>query len=154
MLQRIFPKVFDNRYLGQSAALWLFGLLMFLHLGISLVAIFRADGGAQSADGIPLDRFGADAAQAVIGVVAFLGLARLMTDLLAVVALLRYRTMVPLLLLMMLLEQGGHKLVRAMKPIGRTGVTTGSYVSLGLLALTVLALGLSLVGRRYGEREG
>jgi hypothetical protein len=149
MLNRIFPGAFDNHYRGSKIALWLFVLITSVNTGISLVAIFRSDGGAQSADGIPLDKFGHDAAQAVIGVVAFLGLANLSLCVLFIVALICYRSMIPLMYTLSVIEWLAHKGIGQMKPIARATSATGHYVSFGLLALTVIGLILSLTGKNY-----
>ena len=149
MLNRIFPGAFDNHYRGSKIALWLFSLITFMNTVISLVAIFRPDGGAQSADGIPLDSFAPAAAQAVIGVVAFLGLANLSLCVLFIVALVCYRSMIPLLYTVSLIQWLAHKGIGQMKPIPLTAVATGQYVSFTLLALTVIGLVLSLTGKDY-----
>jgi hypothetical protein len=153
MLNRIFPGAFDNHYRGSKIALWLFVLITFVNTAISLVAIFRPDGGAQSADGIPLDTFAPDAAQAVIGVVAFLGLANLALCVLFVVALICYRSMIPLMYTLSVIEWLAHKGIGQMKPIARTAATTGHYVSFGILAVTVIGLILSLTGKNYSPIE-
>ena len=97
MLNRVFPELIDNHYRGFKFALWLFYPLAFMYVAIALAAIFARDGGAQSADGIPLDTFTSGGAEAVIGVVAFLGLAKLLLGLLFVLTLFRYRAMIPLM---------------------------------------------------------
>ena len=55
--------------------------------GISLAAVFSADGAAQSADGIPLDTFPAPADATVIGVVV--GPAKLPFNLICILAAVR-----------------------------------------------------------------
>lgn len=153
MLNRIFPGVFDNHYRGSKIALWLFALITLMNTAISLVAIFRPDGGAQSADGIPLDSFAPAAAQAVVGVVAFLGLANLSLCVLFIVALICYRSMIPLMYTISVIEWLAHKGIGQMKPIVRNAVTTGHYVSFTLLAITVIGLILSLTGKDYSPIE-
>lgn len=151
MLDRIFPKQIDNRYRGQPAAFWLMCLLTFVNGGIALVAIFRPDGGAQSADGIPLDSFGPAAAQAVVGVVALLGLAKLWMDLLFVLGLIRYRALVPLMYLVLVADFLAHRAVGLMKPIVREGGHPGGYVIWVLFGLSLVGLALSVVGKEYEE---
>jgi hypothetical protein len=151
MLERIFPKCIDNRYRGYRAALWLLYGLTFVNVAIALVAIFRKDGGAQSADRIPLDTYGVAAAQAVIGVVAFLGLAKLLMGLLSVLALIRYRALVPLMYLVLVVDYLAHKGIGWMKPILRDGTHVGGYVTLILFGMSVVGLVLSISGKRYEE---
>jgi hypothetical protein len=149
MLNRIFPKQLDNNYRGQKIALWLLALITFVNTGISFVAIFKPDGAAQSADGIPLDTYAPAAAQAVIGVVAFLGLANLLLYIIFIVALIRYRAMIPLMYVLIVLNWLAHKGIGMMKPIVRTGTSPGHYVTWSLFALSVIGMILSLTGKKY-----
>lgn len=153
MLNRIFPDQIDNHYRGHKFALWLFYPITFMNLAIDLVAIFTSDGGAQSADGIPLDTFGAGGAQAVIFVVALLGLSGLLLGLLFVLALFRYRAMIPLMYVLLVVDYLGHKGIGLMKPIVRVGTPSGGFVGVALFALTVIGLVLSLRGRDYLPRR-
>ena len=91
MLKRIFPKRIDNHYRGYRLAIWLFVPITFMKVGISLVHIFYADGGAQSVSTIPLDTYTSGAAQNVIAIFSRMGLDELMLGLLFVVVLIRYR---------------------------------------------------------------
>jgi len=149
MLSRIFPERFDNNYRGHKFALWLFYPLVFMQVAIALVAIFASDGGAQSADGIPLDTFASGGAETVIGVVAFLGLAKLLLGFLFVLAMFRYRAMIPLMYVLIFADLLGHKGIGLMKPIARVGASSGSYVNTVLITLCVIGLLLSLRGKGY-----
>ena len=155
MLNRIFPKQFDNHYRGHKLALWLFVPIALANVAIALVAIFRNDGGAQSADGIPLDTFTVAAAQSVIGAVALIGLAKLLLGFLFILALLRYRAMIPLMYLLIVVDYVGHKWLGFVKPIMHVaGTSAGTIVTLALFALSVIGLVLSLWGRGYHTRPG
>jgi hypothetical protein len=154
MLDRFFPRQADNNFRGNRLALWLFAPLAFAHTAISLVAIFRADGGAQSADGIPLDSFTPQAAQAVISTIAFLGFADLLVCLFYWLALIRYRALVPLMYLVMVSDFFAHKALNALKPMERVpGTSAGTIVTLTLLVLAAIGLVLSLTGARYREQR-
>jgi len=152
MLNRIFPEQIDNHYRGYKFALWLFYPITFINVAIALVGIFSKDGGA-SADGIPLDTFGAVGAQAVIAVVALLGLAKLLLGLLFVLALFRYRSMIPLMYVLIVVDYLGHKGILLMKPIVRVGTPFGGFVTATLFALSVIGLVLSLRGKDYLPRR-
>src|ERR1700739_320943 len=82
-LDRILPKAVDNRYRGNAAALWIFGVLVFFKGMISLVSLVDPARG-YAADGIPLNTYPPAAAQAVIGVGAYLDVELLMLVLLFV----------------------------------------------------------------------
>jgi hypothetical protein len=149
MLNRILPDQFDNRYRGHRFALWLFFPLTFVNVAIALVAIFRKDGGAQSADGIPLDTFVAGGAETVIGIVAILGLAKLFLGLFSVLALVRYRSMIPLMYVVVVAEQLGRKVSGLMKPIAHVGTPAGGFVNLTIITLSIVGLVFSLRGKDY-----
>src|SRR5215831_10348506 len=140
MLDRIFPAQFDNAYRGHRLALWLFGLLVVVRLGIALGSIFNGYQAASSADGIPLDTFPPAASQAVVTLFALLGLVHLVLLLVCIVALVRYRTMIPLLLL----EYACRRLILLLMPTAGTGSPPGLFVNLALLAVMIGGLVLSL----------
>lgn len=150
---RILPKTVDNRYAGQGAALWLFGLLVFFKGMINLVSLFDPVRG-YAADGIPLNTYPPAAAQAVLGVGAYLDIEGLMLVLLFVVALVRYRAMIPLMYLLLVIEFLAHKGGGVLRPIARTTEHSGSWITLGLFAATLAGLVLSLTGKRYSNEAG
>lgn len=146
MWKRIFPETFDNRYRGLKFALWLLYPITFLNLAIALGGIFSKDGGAQSADGIPLDTFGNGGAEAVIRVAAILGLESLLLGLFFVLALVRYRSMIPLMYALLVADYLGRRGIAEMKPYLHIAATGASYVNVALFALSVAGLVLSLIG--------
>ncbi len=149
MLNRIFPERIDNNYHGHKFAFWLLFPIIFLKVVISLVAIFAPDGGAQSADGIPLDTFVSGGAEVVVSVFALWGLTQLLLGLLFVLALVRYRAMVPLIYVLILVELLAKKGIFWVKPIVTTGTTSAISLSLVLIVLSIIGLALSLRGAGY-----
>ena len=53
MLERLFPKQFDDQFPGKRPALWLLGFLIALKLVMSVNSIFNTASVASGADGIP-----------------------------------------------------------------------------------------------------
>ena len=149
MLNRIFPERIDNHYHGHKFAFWLLFPIIFLKVAISLVAVFAPDGGAQSADGLPLDSYGAGGADAVISLFAVWGLSQLLLGLLFVLALVRYRAMIPLIYVLILVELLAKKGIFWVKPIVTTGTTSAISLSLVLIVLSIIGLTLSLRGAGY-----
>ncbi len=159
MLERIFPKTIDNRFRGLPVALWLLVPLLLLRLVIGTNSILNTVSVATTADGIPLAHYGADAAAQVVQLFALLGLAWLVTALLGVVVLLRYRAMIPLFYLMLTVQLIGTRAIHLVRPtvemgattVGSTGISAGAIVSTSLMAMIVVGFVLSLFGRRYNE---
>jgi hypothetical protein len=144
MLNQIFPHQFDNNYRGHKIALWLFALLVLMKLGMSLSAIFDGYNMARSADGIPIDTFTSGGAEAVVSITALLGLSHFLLVSLGVLALIRYRAMIPLMYVLLLVEYFAKKWILLVHPIVRTGTSPSTYVNLVLIALLIVGLALSL----------
>jgi hypothetical protein len=87
---------------------------------------------------------GPASAQAVVSLFAAWGLGQFILCLLCIGALARYRALVPFLFVLLLLEHLSRRLIFLVMPIVRTGTPSGFFVNLGLLALIVVGLPLSL----------
>jgi hypothetical protein len=154
MLSRIFPRQFDNDYRGNRLAIWLLVpiLLMRLVMGTNSIVLTRLV--ASSADGIPLGSFSPAGQETVLFLFAVQGLCMVLIVLLGILALVRYRAMIPLIYLMLLAVQLGSKALLLLHPVARTAEygasPLGFYINLGLLAAAALGFVLSLLG---GARE-
>jgi hypothetical protein len=149
MVARLFPAQFDNHFAGRRAALWLLGLLLALRLVMSLNSIFNTEQVAAGADKFPLASYGADGARAVLMLFALHSLAELMLVAVGIAALVRYRSMVPFVLLLLTAEHVGRRLIVQAWAIERSAPTTAAYViNYGMLALLIAGLALSLIPAR------
>ena len=143
MLADLVPRIADNRYPGRMLGLWLFALMP-LKIVMGLNVMVNAPSVAQSADGIPVHTFGAAAAPTFLSMFAAWGLCQLVLGLASLVVLVRYRSLVPLAFLTLLLEQAGRKLLQLHWPIERVGTPPGTYINAVLLGIMALGLVLSL----------
>jgi hypothetical protein len=150
VLDRVLPSRIDNAYSGHALAVWLLGAVVVVKTGIALGTIFNGRTAAQSADGIPLDSFGAGGAAAVVALFAIWGVAQLVLSVLGVLALARYRAMIPLVFVLLLAEHLARKWVLLVKPIVRSGTAPGTYINLVVIVLMIVGLVLSL-WRRGGS---
>ena len=152
LLQRLFPKRFDNFFEGHRAALWLLGVLVALKLVVSLNSILNTATVAVGADGFRIDSYGADGGSAVLMLFALNALGQLALALVGVVALIRYRAMVPFLFLLGLFEFAARRLIIGSYAIERTPeVNAPFYLNLAVGALLVIGFALSLWPRRQGS---
>ena len=149
MFNRLFPAQADNRFTGHRSALWLLGLYVALKLVMGVNSILNTASVAAGADGIPLDRFGDEAAREVLKLFASTSLGQLTVALIALAILVRYRALVPLIALVLLGEHLARRaIVQSYAAAGTEGSAVGLSINLGLLALLALTLALSLIPGR------
>lgn len=145
MLKEFLPRNFDNTYGGHRVAIWLLGAVVAFKTAIALATISNGRVAAQRADGIPLERFGAAGADAVVTLFAVWGVSQLALILFCALALFRYRAMVPLIFLVLLAEHAARRCVLLVMPIAKSGTSASVYVNLIIFPVLLLAgLGLSL----------
>jgi hypothetical protein len=106
-------------------------------------------------DAIPLASYGAAAADTVVALTVLLGFMLLMLAVIAIIVLVRYRALIPLMFVVQLFVQVGSRVLLGLNPIERVvqesagfaGQPIGFWVNLGILALTLFGFVLSLQGR-------
>lgn len=148
MIDRIFPKRFDNNFSGHVAALWLFGVYVALRIVINVNVIFNTRSVAVGGDGIPLDTLSPNAAATVLMLFAVQAVGQLVLALLGLLVLIRYRTMVSLMAVLLLGELIARRVYLMAHPVERTEtISVGTYLNYGFLALLLAILALSLMSR-------
>lgn len=146
-MNAILPERIDNQYRGYRVGLWLFALVLLMRTVIGIRSIFDGYAVATAADGIPLATYGAAASQTVVALFALLGLAILMLSALGFIVLVRYRSAIPLMFSVLVVQHLAGRLIGRVHPIPRSGTPPGMYVNLVLLALMLAGLALSLSKR-------
>ncbi|MEO6582185.1 MAG: hypothetical protein ABIN68_05190 [Sphingomicrobium sp.] len=132
--------------------MWLLGLLIALTLVVSVNSIFNTASVAAGADGLPLDSFSPAAARTVLMLFALDAVGQLALSLIALVALVRYRAMVPLIYMLVLAEQLGRRFILQSYAVPRAPIEPATpYIVLGVLALVALGLVLSLAPGRHSQ---
>jgi hypothetical protein len=148
MLRLLFPPALDTNFRGQWLGFWLLAPVLFLKIGIgigSLVAPQRAN----QADALDHSTYSPAALREALATTALLGLLHLCIAAFGVLAMARYRAMVPLIYLGLIAEMLARRVVLGAYPIDRVaGPSSGGIVNLVLIALMVVGLGLSLWPRR------
>jgi len=152
VIRRLFPKQADNSFEGLRPALWLLGFLIAVKLLMSLNSILNTADVAGNADGIPLASYGPEAARQVLQLFALMALGHLFLTLVAVAALVRWRTLVPFAYLLLLAEFLVRRLIvwsYAAPGAESTGIAL--IVNSSLAVLLTLGLVLSLVPGRASQ---
>ena len=143
-MNALLPRTIDNDYRGHKAALWLFGALMFMRLGMSLGIMFNGAETAIRADGIPLDTYPHAASQTILALFALIGSVHFMTAVAGVLALVRYRNALPLMFLMLAVGHVLRYVIVQFIPIVRVGHPPAFAINLGILIVMLVGLSLSL----------
>ncbi|HVZ55349.1 MAG TPA: hypothetical protein VG870_01715 [Chitinophagaceae bacterium] len=149
--QLTLPRQLDNRYAGRRISLYLFYPIAAMTITRSLIHMFAPDGGAQRIATIPLDHYSPQAAATIIFLFALRGLSQGILSLLYLLALWFYRSLVPLLYLLLVLEYGLRILAGHLHPIHTAGTAPGevlNYIMVPLaLVLYLLSIDLPARGR-------
>ncbi len=140
IFETLLPAKADNTLSGSNLPFYLFVLLTLIGTMRSFIHIFSPDGGAGSIAGMDLSA----GANGIIFAFALWGSAQLIYALLQWVVVLRYRSLIPLMWLIQLLETLGRMLVGRIKPVTFAHTPPGSYQNYIYLLLAVVMLGLSL----------
>lgn len=152
MFDKLFPRPIDNNYSGSKIALWLLGLIVFIHILQSVMVLVNGHSIAQSADGIPLETYSADAAQTILALFMLGSYRRLIISLICAVVLFRYRSVVPLMFVLLGVNYLGGQIIFQFVPLVRVGTPPGLIMNLFMFILTVVGLVLSL-WRRGGSQQ-
>ena len=149
MVKRIFPDRFDNEYTGLRIAIWLLILFVAVKLIIGFNTIFNTRSVATGGDGLTVDSMSASGAETVLMMMTLVSLGQLILAAQSLVILVRYRSMIPFIYLVLLTEHAVRRALILRADIERTEETpVGAYINLALLALLVIGFLLSLVQRR------
>jgi hypothetical protein len=151
MLDRLFPRQADNSFEGHRAALWLFGILLALRFVVSVNSILNTAFVAAGADGIPLERFGPEAAREVLTLFALIAVGQLASALTGLAVLIRYRSLVPLFYLVSIGEQLVRRLAIGMYEAPTYGSPVALYVTYTVYTLLIVGLVLSLRPARVAK---
>ena len=147
MFDKLLPQPIDNTYRGYKAALWLFGLVVGVMTLQGVFVIFNGYSTVRDADGIPLDTYMPEAAKTVVALWAQRGLSRLLLSSLCILVLVRYRSAIPLMFVLLMLNYLVGQLIFQFVPLVRTGTPPGPIVNLIMFALMIIGLVLSLRSR-------
>jgi hypothetical protein len=150
ILSIIFPAKADNTIRGTKLSLYFLILIAVIGTVRSCIHIFSPDGGAGSIAGMNLDVSGANE---VIFAFALWGVEQFIYALIQWVVIVRYRSLVPLMWGVQLLETLGRMLVGQIKPVTFAHTPPGAYQNYIYLVLSVAMLVLSIWSGRKALKE-
>lgn len=147
-MNRILPTTVDNIYRGNKIALWVFYLSTVVTIVRSCIHIFKYDGGAQSIATIPLDSYTDAGAATVILIFAYWGLSQLMFGILQGIVALKYKSLIPLMYLFLILEYAARFCISLFKTIETTGQAPAGVANYVAPILFLVMFFLSIQGSK------
>jgi hypothetical protein len=150
MISLLFPSPADNTLRGSRLPFYLLVLTAVIWTVRSCIHLFSPDGGAGSIAGMDLSVSGASE---VIFAFALWGAEQLIYSLLQWIVLLRYRSLVPLMWAVQLLETLGRVLAGRLKPVTFAHTPPGEVGNYVYIVLSAAMLALALwSGSRAARR--
>lgn len=137
---RLLPASAEGRYKGVKLASTAFLLLTIAGIVRSLIHMFAEDGGAGSIAGIDLEVGGRDT---IVGMFAMWGSSQFLLALMQLIVYVRYRSLIPLLYVLLWLEQVLRLGMGWLRPIGAQDAP-GEIASYVLIPLLIVLWNLSL----------
>ena len=141
---KLLPATIDNQYRGLKLAQYAFLILTVATLVRSLIHVFAPDGGAQSIATIPLANYPGDAAAAVILMFSLWGLSQLLMGFVYLIVYFKYKSLIPAMYVLMIVEYAMRIVIGQMKPIVTSGTAPGSIGNWIMVPVCIVLLILSL----------
>ncbi len=141
VLEILLPPQVDNTILGTKIPFYLFAIYAIISTVRSVIHLLAPDGGAGSIAGIDLSVAGAEG---IIFAFALWGSSQLLFALIQLLVVIRYRSLVPLMYVMLILEILLRELVGRMKPVTFAHTPPGAIGNQLLLPLAIIMLVITL----------
>jgi hypothetical protein len=148
----LLPAKIDNTIRGWKLPFYIFALYAVISTVRSCIHLLSPDGGAGTIAGMDLTTAGADG---IIFAFGLWGSSQLLFAIIQLLVVLRYRSLVPLMYLMLMLEVLLRELVGRMKPVTFAHTPPGAIGNQLILPLAALMLALALwSGMKQLRTEG
>jgi hypothetical protein len=141
IFELLLPTRIDNTIRGSRIPFYIFALYAIISTVRSCIHVFAPDGGAGSIAGMDLTVAGA---QGIIFAFALWGSSQLLFAIIQLLVVVRYRSLVPFMWLMVILEVMLRQLVGAMKPVMFAHTPPGAIGNQLIVPLAALMLAWSL----------
>lgn len=143
----IFPKSADNNYKGSRLAAFVFLFISTVGIVRSFIHFLAPDGGAGSIAGMDLSVQGAEG---IIFAFSLWGSAQLLYALIQLVVYFRYKTLIPFMYILIILETLMRMLIGKIKPVQFAHTPPGGLANYIILPVAVVMLYLAI--RRDGGK--
>ena len=147
----LLPAKADNTIRGMKFPVYVFALIAIISTVRSLIHLLAPDGGAGSIAGMDLSVAGASG---IIFAFALWGSSQLIYALIQLIVVIRYRSLVPLMYVLLILEILLRIFVGYTKPVTFAHTPPGAIANYIFLPLALIMLVVSLWSARRQHRRG
>ena len=142
-MKKLIPERIENKIPSNKFVYYFCWLLVGFNLFRSLEHIFAEDGGAESIAGIPLSSYSSEAANNVVSIFAQWGFSQLVLACILLLVVLKIREFIPLMLLIIALENILRGAVGLYKPLILGDAPPGAVSPIiGLVTLVVFFISI------------
>ena len=142
-MKKIIPELIENKIPTNKFVYFFTWLLVAFNFFRSLEHIFNEDGGAESIAGIPLESYSSEAANNIISIFAQWGFSQLVLACILLLVVLKMREFIPLMLLIIALENILRGAVGLYKPLILGDAPPGAVSPIiGLVTLAVFFISI------------
>ena len=142
-MKKIIPDTIENRIPNNKFVFYFTWLLVAFNFFRSLEHIFNEDGGAESIAGIPLESYSSEAVNNIISIFAQWGFSQLVLACILLLVVLKMREFIPLMLLIIALENILRGAVGLYKPLILGDAPPGAVSPMiGLVTFTVFFISI------------
>ena len=142
-MKKLIPEIIENKIPSNKFVYYYCWLLIGFNLFRSLEHIFAKDGGAESIAGIPLSSYSEEAANNIVSIFAQWGFSQLVLACMLLLVVLKMRELIPLMLLIIALENILRGAVGLYKPLILVDAPPGAVSPIiGLVTLVVLFISI------------
>lgn len=142
-MKKLIPETIVNKIPSNKFVYYFCWLLVTFNLFRSLEHIFAEDGGAESIAGIPLSSYSEEAANNIVSIFAQWGFSQLVLACMLLLVVLKMRELIPLMLLIIALENILRGAVGLYKPLILGDAPPGAVSPIiGLVTLVVLFISI------------
>lgn len=142
-MKKLIPTTIENKIPSNKFVYYFCWLLVTFNLFRSLEHIFAEDGGAESIAGIPLSSYSDEAANNIVSIFAQWGFSQLVLACMLLLVVLKMRELIPLMLLIIALENILRGAVGLYKPLILGDAPPGAVSPIiGLVTLVVFFISI------------
>ena len=142
-MKKLIPETIENKIPSNKFVYYFCWLLVTFNLFRSLEHIFAEDGGAESIAGIPLSSYSDEAANNIVSIFAQWGFSQLVLACMLLLVVLKMRELIPLMLLIIALENILRGAMGLYKPLILGDAPPGAVSPIiGLVTLVVLFISI------------